>query len=47
MQFDRFYLDWIGQKVVQVDCKLVLDVLSDMWCAVLQIAAIPSPPTSG
>jgi len=39
LQLDQFCMKWIVQKTVDVDRELALDVLTDLWCAALQIPA--------
>jgi AcrR family transcriptional regulator len=35
LQLDQFCMQWIVQKAVDADREMVLDVLSDLWCAAL------------
>jgi AcrR family transcriptional regulator len=35
LQLDQFCMQWIVQKAVDADREMVLDVLSDLWCATL------------
>jgi AcrR family transcriptional regulator len=37
LQLDQFCMQWIVQKAVDADREMVLDVLSDLWCATLQL----------
>ncbi|MBI3799169.1 MAG: hypothetical protein HY268_19675 [Deltaproteobacteria bacterium] len=41
LQLDQFCMKWIVQKTVDVDRELALDVLTDLWCAALQIPVTP------
>jgi AcrR family transcriptional regulator len=41
LQLDQFCMHWIVQKTVDVDRELALDVLTDLWCAALQIPLVP------
>jgi AcrR family transcriptional regulator len=37
LQLDQFCMQWIVQKAVDADREMVLDVLSDLWCAALRL----------
>lgn len=41
LQLDQFCLHWIVQQVIHEDRRIALDVLTDLWCAALQIPTAP------